>query len=573
MPKLNLIYPNILQLFGAHAVNQRTESRQFLAWFLQNYYRLEETEVDDCICDGNYDKGLDGIYVNEQLALIDAFQARLVKGKKTLGDAALHEFQGAMAQFATGGAVKNMAATTKNKELAGLLEEQEIAKKVDEGYKVRGVFITNATKDKNAVDFLKETPDLILYDGPELQNAFVPIDKTEPIQGNISFDVSSVPVMEYPIGIDLKMAIAPLAAEELVKMQGISNGELFAWNVRQWLGKKTKVNRDIEQSIRKPEEHKFFPAFHNGLTVLCKNLKITKDKITIAGYAVVNGCQSLTGLYENKKQITSDLRVLTKIIQISPDTPLALKITDHANNQNGTTHRDLQSNSPIQTRLQTEVNNGYKGVFYYRIKRGEHPEWDKSVKAQVIENELAARILLAFDLKEPWSCHQTYRLFDELHSRIFGRPEVDGARIATLYNVYTIVLGKLSLIENQLFARYGLTRFLALYLLRQALETDESGQRFCDNPTAFVNQQKGEARLRECIDKVSQAIIQLLDGEVKRRDANKDAPFDFKRELKSPSAVRDLETRVVPFYQIAVSSNLAPTFAAEWKKSQPKAAK
>ena len=139
--------------------------------------------------------------------------------------------------------------------------------------------------------------------------------------------------------------------------------------------KKTKVNKDIEQSIREQGEHKYFPAFHNGLTVLCKSLKLTNDKITISGYAVVNGCQSLNGLYENKKQITSDLRLLTKIIQVSPDAPLALKITDHTNNQNGTTHRDLQSNSPIQTRLQSEINSSYKGKFFYRIKRGEHPEW------------------------------------------------------------------------------------------------------------------------------------------------------------------------------------------------------
>lgn len=571
--KLNLSYPAILTLFGTHAVKQRTESRQFLAWFLQNYYRLEETEVDDCICDGNYDKGLDGIYANEQLAQIDVFQAKLVKGPKTLGDAALHEFHGAMAQFTTAKAVKNMAATTKNKELAGLIEEQEIAKKVDEGYKVRGIFITNAPKDNNAIDFLKETPDLIVYDEPELQKSFVPIDKTEPISSDISFDVSGVPVMDYPIGTDLKMAIAPLSAEELVKMQGISNGELFAWNVRQWLGKKTKVNKDIEQSIQKQTEHKFFPAFHNGLTVLCKSMKLSKDKITISGYAVVNGCQSLNGLYENKKQITSDLRLLTKIIQISPDMPLALKITDHTNNQNGTTHRDLQSNSPIRTRLQTEISNSYKGKFYYRIKRGEHPEWDKDTKAQVIENELAARILLAFDLREPWSCHQTYKLFDELHSRIFGRPEVDGDRVVTLYNVYDIVLSKLSLIENQLFARYGLTRFLALYLLRQALEADATGRKFCSDPTSFTKQPKGKTRLLGCIEKISHVVMQLLDGEVKRRDADKDRPFDFKRELKSPSAVRDLETRVVPFYQIAVSSNLATTFAAEWEKSQLKVSK
>jgi hypothetical protein len=105
-----------------------------------------------------------------------------------------------------------MAATTKNKELAGLLQEQEIAKKVDEGYAVRGVFITNAPRDKNAIDFLATNPDIILYDQTELKKSFVPIDKTEPIATEISFDVSGVPVMDYPIGKDLKMAIAPLNA-------------------------------------------------------------------------------------------------------------------------------------------------------------------------------------------------------------------------------------------------------------------------------------------------------------------------------------------------------------------------
>lgn len=252
--KLQLSYPDILRLFGSHAVKQRTESRQFLAWFLENYYRLEEGEIDDCICDGNYDKGVDGIYVNEQLAQIDVFQGRIVKGPKTQGDVSLKEFMGTVSQFGSAKSVKNMQATTKNSELAGLLQEQDIAKKVAEGYEVRGIFLTNAKRDQNAIDFLKTAQDLVLYDELELQKSYVPINKTEPIAADISFDVSSVPTMEYPMG-SLTMVIAPLAAEELVKMQGISNGELFAWNVRQWL-KKTKVNKDIELSIKKQDEHK-----------------------------------------------------------------------------------------------------------------------------------------------------------------------------------------------------------------------------------------------------------------------------------------------------------------------------
>ena len=198
------------------------------------------------------------------------------RGQKHRADVGLKEFKGTLTQFETAEAVTNMAETTKNIELAGLLREQDIAKKVSEGYEVRGVFLTNAKRDQNATDFLKTEAAIVLYDEVELQTSYVPINKTQPIAAEIRFDVSGVPTMEYPMG-KISMVIAPLAAEELVKMKGIQNGELFALNVRQWL-KKTRVNKDIEQSIRQQEEHKYFPAFHNGLTVLCKKLTVRKDK-------------------------------------------------------------------------------------------------------------------------------------------------------------------------------------------------------------------------------------------------------------------------------------------------------
>src|SRR6185437_14094422 len=130
----------------------------------------------------------------------------------------------------------------------------------------------------------------------------------------------------------MNMVIAPLTAEQLLRMDGIANGELFAWNVRQWLGKKTKVNKDIEHSLKNKAEHKYFPAFHNGLTILCKELRADDQEISISGYAVVNGCQSLNVINDNKTAISSDLRIFTKFIRVSPESELALKITDHTNN-------------------------------------------------------------------------------------------------------------------------------------------------------------------------------------------------------------------------------------------------
>jgi hypothetical protein len=559
MARLSLGYSDLNKLIGAYAVTQRTESRQFLAWFLSHYYRLEDSDVDDCICDGHDDKTVDGIYVAEQSSQIHIFQSRLVKGPKTLGDTALKEFYGSLSQFRNRQAVESMLVTTKNKELAALLRELDIGEKVEKGYAVCGVFVTNAPRDHNAIAYLKTAPDLILYDEVELRKSFVPIDKTEPVAEEISFDVSSVPILEYPIGSTLKMAIAPIAALELVTMKGIENGELFAYNVRQWL-KRTKVNDDIARSIKNQEEHIYFPAFHNGITILCKKLGVSEQKISIAGYAVVNGCQSLSGLHENKTKITSDLRILTKFVQTPPDGKLAAKITDHTNNQNGTTARDLQSNNLIQTRLQTEINS--KGEFCYRIKRGEHHEWPVD---KVIENELAARLLLAFDVKQPWSCHQTYKLFDESHSLIFSRMEVTGDRIVTLYRIYQILMSKLDLIENQLFARYRLTHFLLVYLLRQALETDATGKRFCASPALFMGTRRDRQHVLECIDRVAQAVVRVVNGEAKRRDADLNAPFDFKRDLKSPTKVRELETAVITTYQVLTDNDAAVTFEKAFK--------
>ena len=97
-----------------------------------------------------------------------------------------------------------------------------------------------------------------------------------------------------------------------------------------------------------------------------------------------------------------------KFINEKPGTPLAQKITDHTNNQNGITARDLKSNQLLQTRLQTEINDRYAGEIYFRIKRGEHQEWPKNA---VLENLLAGRILLAFKGKRPEASHQAYKVF------------------------------------------------------------------------------------------------------------------------------------------------------------------
>jgi AIPR protein len=82
-------------------------------------------------------------------------------------------------------------------------------------------------------------------------------------------------------------------------MTGISDQSLFAYNVRGPLGR-TQVNRDIVSSITNKGRHKEFPLFHNGITVIARDVNNNSDALTVSGYYVVNGCQSLTALFDIK---------------------------------------------------------------------------------------------------------------------------------------------------------------------------------------------------------------------------------------------------------------------------------
>jgi hypothetical protein len=194
------------------------------------------------------------------------------------------------------------------------------------------------------------------------------------------------------------------------------------------------------------------------------------------------------------------------------------------------------SYSLLQTRLQTEINTRYAGESCCRIKRGEHPEWPEE---KVIENELAARMLLAFDNKEPWTCHQIYKLFDELHAKIFGRQEVTGDRIIAVREIYEAARARLSIMDNEMFARYGLTRFLLLYLVREALQTDETGNQLVTHPSIFLSEPNGRKRLSHAIGELAQTI----------------------------------RTTVIPIYQITVDSKVMPSFDALWMQSGKPTAK
>lgn len=170
---------------------------------------------------------------------------------------------------------------------------------------------------------------------------------------------------------------------------------------------------------------------------------------------------------------------------------------------------------------------------------------------------------MAFDLEQPWSCHQSYRYFDDLHSDIFGRPVVNAERIVGLIAVRDAIDSNLDKLDNQIAAYYSVTPYFIMYLVKQAMQLDQLGKDFCRDPGRFVRERDFDSVVKVVGQIVGDLIVDLNAEIAERQEAGN--PFDHKRELKSPNAVRALQKNVLPSYHKALSRKRASSFTEEWE--------
>ena len=98
-----------------------------------------------------------------------------------------------------------------------------------------------------------------------------------------------------------KIVYAAIKASELIGLPGIDDLRIFAQNVRLGLGN-TRVNTEILSSLHNKSEHANFITFHNGLTIVSKELKVSGGTISLNQFSVCNGCQSLLSMWEQKSR-------------------------------------------------------------------------------------------------------------------------------------------------------------------------------------------------------------------------------------------------------------------------------
>jgi hypothetical protein len=547
----------------SYRTGTRTESAALLAWFLEAVWRIEPEDVDDAICDGPGDKGIDGLLVDDDLREITVLQTKhKVSATGTQGDLDLKNLVGAAAYFGNVSTVDGLLASHPNLELTRLLNRLKIRERVADGaHATRLIFVTDGTLDVAGQSYVgamqSHVPPLEVWDQVRLAAVARRTHRPDLLGDAVELDAVAPPTV-VSAGGSPQLAVGIVPATELLKLPGLSDLSLFARNVRLSEGR-TRINKELGKTVDDQSEHELFMAYHNGLTILTHGLTVTGNKLHLDGVTVVNGCQSLLTLHEHQAKVSDQLRLLVKVVRVEQDTDLADKITYRSNNQNPVDIRDQRSTDLVQRDLQSEMRDHYGSLLFFAIREGERPTAPKT-----LDNKTAAQFLMAIYLKEPWNAVRKVRLFDTDYRRIFDHT-VNAHKLYLLDLIIKVVDDRRDELDAELRGSFASIRFTLAFLLSQILRKSDRGSQLLENPERWLPAQ--DAEVTTALVPLAQQIVKSVNHYVTsesqdRKDGGED--FDPKVAFKSRSEVGKLEHQV-----ISLSDRLAMEVEHYWFEVEP----
>lgn len=531
----------------------RSESSAFLMWYLENFFRVERNEAIDSVCDNTNDKGIDGIYVDDEDEIIYLFQSKYSPNNdQTQGDNDLRNFIGARQWFLDESAVNGLLNSTASNELKALINALKITEKTN--YRVISVFVTNKTFNTHATEYISVTQDFECYDSDSLYEKYTFFADEEIITPPIDLYTTNNSHIAYNLPDGINAKVYSIRAKELMKLEGIQDRTLFYKNVRYGVGN-TRVNKSIKDTIQDNTEHKNFFLYHNGITIICGDLieEPTLEKITISNYAVINGCQSMLSFYENRTSLTNNLMVLVKFIVINTSAQLVKDITYYANNQNSIGIQDLRSNDPVQRSLQEEFNLLFNNTILYKRKKGE----SITAYTTVIEKDFAAQLIVSIYLKKPHYTHLKQKLFGEEYTNIFSRT-INAEKIFLCYLLYNIIESNSTLLTNERLRSYGLAIFFFSFVIAEIMRESTFGQEILNNPCEFVTVNKDITV--DSIKKLWGLITPDIDFEIEEYISQQQGFFDYKNVFKNSDFVESMARKIKSAYTRLTRRNINDSF-------------
>ena len=551
--EINDFYTRMRAEVAEHS-RTRSESSAFLFWFLENFFRLDKQEATDCICDQKNDKGIDGIYVDDEEETTFLFQSKYSPNDhQSQGDNDLRNFVGAREWFKDEVSVQKLLDSNASEELKSLVKGMGVIERTR--YTLVSVFVTNKIFNQDAEVYIATADNFESYDARSLFAKYTYFADDENIFPPTDLYISNGSRIEYSLPDGTEAKVYAINAKQLIKLEGIQDRTLFYKNVRYGVGN-SRVNKSIKDNILNNEEHLNFFLYHNGITIVCEVLDedLENNKITLSNYAVINGCQSMLTFFENKEKLTKNLFVPVKIIKTKITSPLVGSITYFANNQNSISIKDLRSNDSVQRALQREFKELFNGSVMYRRKRGEGDEEYE----EVIERDFAAQLISSVYLQEPQNTHLKQQLFGSDYTRIFSR-KITAEKIYLAKLVYEVIDQNSVLLKNEKIRDYGLALFFFTYVITDILAEDDLGKSILENPKLYVT--KDKPKFVSAIKRLWELMSPDIDWEIDEYTQENGNFFDYKNLFKNSQFVKSMAGKIRKDYTKATRKDLSNEFA------------
>lgn len=414
------------------------------------------------ITEGANDKGIDALYIDEENKNIYFFQSKYssvnrekkdYEDKKQIGEKEVEKVKNTVLDIMNGKEIVNCNIRLREK-----IEEIRIAQKnALMPFNVKLYFISNTeNKDAihhNAINILKKNfvRDYIEYEDINLNDIFLYLSNNK----NKKYDVTITANGQINASIigGVNGYVFNLKATELIKIyETCGKDEILSNNLRYCLN--SKINDEIQDTIKNKDYCKFFWFFNNGISIISDTVYAPETfhdgngnrKLKLVHPSIINGGQTTRSLYNIYKEEPDlfncnnidSIQVLVRVYQTDWPT-LIQKITKGTNTQNSIIIRDLKANNEIQNRIKEYFLDN---DVFLETKRGEFN--DKDYK--IIKNDAVFQMYISLYEKKPHIAKNTKTsIFEKSFDFILDKAKDDeklAKKFFRSYEIWKIVYDK-----------------------------------------------------------------------------------------------------------------------------------
>jgi len=498
---------------------------------------------------GSHDGGMDGIYVDEEYAVMHVFQ---IKSGANLGDNILAKFINDYRNLFVFGNLTQLPLNTKvNKAFETYQALAQAGRAIEtQLHFVFGGEITPQNRDI-AKRHLDANERLYIYDRNDLyqqiESLIAENRKRKPVgfsfmaqKSNIAFKSDPQALISFQIqnvkAINFRLAALDLC-QLLDKEKAINQriDSVFSDNIRGFLDY-NKTNKKIRETLES-DYAEYFPFLNNGITVIAEQVKIPKEMqaglypIETKNPVIVNGLQTTHVIYEVYKKNAIDLENVYVLVRLyeTTDPELVSKITDATNTQSPINFRDKISNKNFN--LYTKTLFELNGIGYL-TKRGDTFEnsFSRALSESIHADHLLKFWYASFYEKPELAKNSKAKVLEDIF-------EATSNKTHLLHPLFSGTAD--SVIYAQLLRTYQLYRFVVAQ--RNQTELCSEFIVYADELFCYGLYKLGDVHLPNAYQKIHAAIEQAIIVE-KARFTSKGLTYSHNTYFKSAKSRYDLDS-------------------------------